>query len=351
MSSYDVVVVGAGPAGAIVAEAVSKSGYRVLVLEEHGEVGRPVQCTGLVSRRLGVPEGLVLNEVGVARFFSGGHHFEVRSREGMLVIDREGYDRELVGRAVRAGAELRLAESFVDFEGTTVRTSGGRYETKLLVGADGPNSDVARACGLELPKGVLLGAQYAVEGEFERGAVELWFGSRSSSGAFAWVVPVSGRVARVGLFTRDRPLPRLEAFLRARFGRRPRVLERAVDSISYGLIRSSVRRRVLLVGDAASQVKPFSLGGLVYGKIGAEAAGRACVRVLEREDFSEEALRREYEVVWKGALGAPIARGMLLRTLFGLVEDVPPLFSLARALGLGRLASSIDVDLLPKRRI
>ena len=75
MSMYDVIVIGAGPAGCRTAELISSKGYSVLVIEEHKSIGRPVQCAGLVSWRLKellprMPKDIVINSVSRAKFSS-----------------------------------------------------------------------------------------------------------------------------------------------------------------------------------------------------------------------------------------------------------------------------------------
>ena len=75
----DVVIIGAGPAGCRTAEKVAEKGYEVLVLEEHSKIGEPVQCTGLVSKKIGrIPREIILNKVKRAKFFSSQEFFEIK---------------------------------------------------------------------------------------------------------------------------------------------------------------------------------------------------------------------------------------------------------------------------------
>jgi digeranylgeranylglycerophospholipid reductase len=102
--------------------------------------------------------------------------------------------------------------------------------------------------------------------------------------------------------------------------------------IKFGLIKKSVAERVLLVGDAAMQVKPFSGGGIIYSLIASELASLAILKSLAKNDFSEEFLKKSYEEEWKRKLTSPMIKGLMLRKLF---------------YGLGNFSISFWFSLLP----
>lgn len=344
----DVLIIGAGPAGCKTAEIVAKAGYDVLILEEHPEVGKPVQCTGLVSEKIGrLPEESIVNKIKKARFYSGGNFFEVESKKPAYVIDREKFDKNLAERAQEAGAKFRFKTRFLDFKSGTAVTSGESYRTKILVGADGPNSMVAKKSGIKLPDNILFASQVHVKSEFESDTVELWFGSDIAPGLFAWVVPESSSEARVGLMTTENPNVFLEKFIKKRFGR-IETTDRSGDTIRYGLIKKSVADSVLLVGDAASQVKPFSAGGLVYGQIAAGYAGEACLKSLEQNNFSKSFLSNNYDKKWKKELAGPIRKGIFMKKIFSKIQDRPFSFNLIKNLRITKLSSIMDMDFLGK---
>jgi geranylgeranyl reductase family protein len=345
---YDIIVVGAGPAGCRTAELIAKKGYEVLVFEEHSQIGKPVQCTGLVSRRIGkLPKEIVINKIKKARFYSGKEYFEAKSKHFVNVIDREGYDKYLAKRAKAKGVKFKLGTRFLDFKNDIVKINRGVYETKILVGADGPNSSVAKSVGLKLTNNILFAMQSTVEGNFESDTVELHFGSKASPGLFAWVVPENEETARVGLMVDRNPNKYFEKFLTKRIGKVKRK-NAFGDIIRYGLIACSASERVLLVGDAACQIKPFSAGGIVYGQIGAKYAAEACIKALETNDFSKNFLLNNYDKKWKKELEGPIKKGLLFKKIFSKISDSHYSFSLVKKLGISKLSSFFDMDFLGK---
>jgi geranylgeranyl reductase family protein len=344
----DALIVGTGPAGCKTAEIVAKDGFDVLVLEEHSEVGKPVQCTGLVSEKIGkLNEEIIVNRIKKARFCSGNEFFEVESKNPVYVIDREKFDKHLAEKAEDAGAKFNFNTRFIDFKDGKVIAKNGNYQTKILVGADGPDSSVAKKCGIELPENILFATQVCVEAEFDPDTVELWFGNDVAPGLFAWVVPENSSKARIGLITNKNPSVYLEKFLKRRCGR-IEIENRIGDMVRYGLIKKSVAEQVLLVGDAACQIKPFSAGGIVYGQVGAGYAGEACVKSLKENNFSKKFLSKNYDEKWKKELEGPIKKGLLFKGIFSKIGSSPFSFKLIKSLGLVKLSNFLDIDFLGK---
>ncbi|MEM2940781.1 MAG: NAD(P)/FAD-dependent oxidoreductase [Thermoproteota archaeon] len=344
----DSLIVGGGPSGLLTGSTISKNGFRTVVLEEHSEVGSPEQCTGLVSWRIGeVPQHLVLNTVKTARFCFRGKSFEVSSKRRMLVIDRKGYDKHLAEKAVEEGVEIRLGERVVRLKGGSIVTSmGNHYSGRILVGADGPNSIVARLTGLKQPKNLLFGLQCVANGVFEQDIVELMFDPEFSKDAFAWIVPLSRSKARIGLLTQGDPLPRIRLLLR-KLNMDAEKTKFVGDSIRFGIMDKTVADNVILVGDAACQVKPFSLGGLVYSRVCSKIAGDACVAALKENVFNESFLAEKYDLRWRTAIEAALRKGLRVRKIFSVMKRMPVLFTLIRGLGLDLLASRfLDPDFL-----
>ncbi|MCX7999716.1 MAG: NAD(P)/FAD-dependent oxidoreductase [Nitrososphaerota archaeon] len=343
----DVLIIGGGPSGLLTGSLISKRGFKTIILEEHGEIGKPEQCTGLVSWRIGkIPEEIVLNTIETARFCFKKYYFEVSSPRRMLVINRMGYDKYLAENAVENMVEIRTGERAVGLKnGRIITNRENSYYGKILVGADGPNSITARLFGLKQPKNLFFALQCVAKGFFEKDVVELRFEPEFSKNGFAWVVPLSANRARVGLATRDNPSPRLATLLK-KLGLEA-VDKPMGDSIRFGLMNKTVVLNTILVGDAACQVKPFSFGGLVYGRICSEIAGEACVKALEEDFLEEDFLIRIYESMWKKKIGKSLKKGLWMRRFFNFIRIVPFSFRLIDIMGLNNLAEkTLDPDFL-----
>jgi len=335
----DVAVVGAGPAGLEVAARLAPD-YRVVVIEEHREIGRPVQCSGLVTERVlertGYQETLArISAVTVHP--PGAAPLTLRSsRLKAVVFDRAAFDRFCGERAARAGAVLQLCRRFVEARWTDkavelttedAEQQGKDRETlsaQLLIGADGIGGEVARSCGLKRPTEFLPAIQYEVTGlPLPSDAVQVYLGSKVAPGFFAWAVP-AGERARIGLCTDARAtVPALEyqhhLMAREEF-RGAQLLGINAGAIPIGLIPRTYADRTLLVGDAAGMAKPLSGGGIYTGLVSGACAAEAARAALEAHDLSARQLR-SYERRWKAEIGTELERAYRLRKAFRAMDD------------------------------
>jgi digeranylgeranylglycerophospholipid reductase len=350
---YDVIVVGAGPAGCKTAELAARAGLKVLLLEEHEEIGKPVQCTGIVSHRIiplsGLGRKIVVNTVYKARFYAKNSFLELTSPKPVYVIDRHKLDKLLAEKAAKVGVEIITNSRFICFEKDellTVKTSSGVYKAKMLVGADGPNSTVARAAGIEQPKDYLVGYQETVNADFSDNIVELWFGRDIAPDFFAWVVPENKEYARVGLAAKRSAVEYFKAFMKKRFSLAYKKKDVLAGIIRYGIIKTSVADNVLLVGDAASQVKPYSGGGIIYSLIAARYAAQACISAVESNKFDKNFLEEVYDKRWRKHLLPGIKRGLFLNRLIHAMPDSFFAISLNLLKPFTPLLNKLDMDLL-----
>ncbi len=154
---FDVVVIGAGPVGGFVAGAVAERGHRVALVEEHREVGEPVQCGGLVTPRVFdlVPgKETVVNAVHGAEIFApSGRHLRIDGGDTeAVVVDRAKFDQAIVKHALQRGAKSflgakALAGRYANGGIEVVIDKDGQQRTlaaKMLIGADGVQSVVAK---------------------------------------------------------------------------------------------------------------------------------------------------------------------------------------------------------------
>ncbi len=344
---YDVVVVGAGPAGSTAAHELARRGHRVLLTEEHPRVGFPVQCAGLVSQRvleLAGTREMVLHEVRGATVWSPAlRPLQVKAPDTRAyVISRSRLDFLLAERASRAGAEVRTGWKFLGLEGPVSATlplalrfqtlpegEVRRVEARCVVGADGVTSAVARAFRLRRPIEIL--PAYEVEMPFPDGdpdEVEIYLGRHVAPGLFGWWIADGGGMARVGLAVqaiRGRSAREYFDALRGQMARRwghplPDPVEILVAGIPVGDVPRTSGTRVLLVGDAAAQVKPVSGGGIFTGMRCAQRAAEVLHEALAQDDLGGDRLAA-YDAAWRSDLGEEFRRAHYLRRVFLRLGD------------------------------
>ena len=327
------LVVGAGPTGCHAAKSIAERGFRVTIVEEHAEVGQPIQCAGVVGisgmRELGMElDDLVLAELKRAIFHPpSGEPIELsRGKVEAQVIDRGAFDRKLAEGAIEAGATLftRTKCSDLSFRKNEVRVDlkgkhAGELRAKLVIGADGPTSMVARRAGLMGKRTYVRCAQVEARADVEPDTVELYFG-KVAPGFFAWLVP-AGERCRIGLGVTENPKRKLSIFLDRLKSERlvSKPTHPFVDLVPASPPGKIYSDRVLLVGDAACQVKPLTGGGIYTGLACARIAAEVAVEALKTELTAEKLRTYEREVQKK--FGLEFELGMRARNFYQRLSD------------------------------
>ncbi len=340
--NYDVLVIGGGPAGCRTAGLIAKKGYKVLVAEEHRNIGEPVQCAGLVSpRTLKTAEmscdNLVLNKIHGAYVHSpGGQMLAIRGKETYaLVIDRSAFDRGLCNAARQSGAEILtgVRAGVRDYSPESVRIILKTEDwektaaASLLVGADGPNSGVARSINAARSKDIV--SMYAAEVELkcqETDMVHIFLGEDVAAGWFGWLIPVDGKRARVGTGVSMGRNSRPQICFKRMAQDYPdifkgmRVIRSTGGIVPIGFPARIYGERTMLVGDAACHTKPLSGGGLFLGLTGAGICSKVAAEVLQKRRFGSEQLAR-YQFLWEKEMADEIQTALSHRKIFLNMKD------------------------------
>ncbi|RUM32028.1 MAG: geranylgeranyl reductase, partial [Aquifex sp.] len=289
MERFDVVVVGAGPAGSSAARFLSEKGLKVLILEKE-KLPRFKLCGGALSSRFSryLPEdfkGRVLNTINRGYLGFRGKGYKVKEKkEVAYIIDRADFDHYLALKAVEKGAELREETELLDFwedKGKIILdTTRGKISCDFLVGADGFHSRVSKILGFKKEK-YYRSVEFLADGEmdFESVIIELGVVSRG----YLWVFP-KGDNLNIGVASTEREnlLRVLEDYIKnqkaikVKKTYRPRSWFIPIAE-GYGELHTG-RGRVLLVGDAGNFVDPLLGEGIYYGYLSGLLAGESIIQ-------------------------------------------------------------------------
>jgi geranylgeranyl reductase family protein len=376
----EIAVIGAGPAGLIAAREASLRGAEVFVFEEHNEIGLPCHCAGLLSIKglhsIGVPPygAFVQNKIRGARFFSPSNlSFTIEGKKDFAyVVNRHMLDCFLAEQALKNGSRIKLNSQVqsVKLDGGWILNVNGRnyLRAKLLIDAEGALPKILKATSLKVldKDNFLNGLQVDISGvKVDPVLVEVHLGRGIAPGFFAWIIPLNDEEARVGLACKNTNLKNLLfKFIRKRFGDYERVSMHSFYSgfiITCGPIEKTYSDRLLVVGDAAGQVKPISGGGVIFGGICASIAGRVASEAVKR-NMLEEKFLKAYEDEWRARLGREFKIALLARKILNRLSDrdIDKIFSIVLKEGIQHdISAEGDMDfqgmsilkIMRKRRI
>jgi digeranylgeranylglycerophospholipid reductase len=326
-NEYDIIVVGAGPAGSIAARFAVEQGVSVLMLEKDRDVGYPVRCGEAVSRA-GVEEFIEPDErwirAHITKFaFIAPDETEVSlefdSEQEGYVLERRIFDYELAKSAVNMGAKI-ITRAYVNgllFEGDKV--SGVKYEhqgeqkeikAKIVIAADGVESRVGRWAGLTTHinfRDMECCAQItASEIPVDQDTLYFYFGKDVAPQGYFWVFPKGENIANIGLgvsglIGRKRSAQSfLDSFMKKHYPDASVLTTIAGGVPSAITLKQIAAPGIALVGDAARQVNPLSGGGIASGMIGGSIAGRIAGEAVNMNNLDHILT---YEKTWHDRLG------------------------------------------------
>jgi len=349
---YDVLVIGAGPAGSIAARTAAEKGLDVLLIEKRQEIGDPVRCAEGVNKEylkkhmeidkrwicadlkasfIYAPDG---TRIEMAQEISGG--------EVGYVLERKVFDRALAEQAASAGAEVRVKTRATDLiiedgfvRGARLMHLGKVYDVRagIVIGADGVESKVGRWAGIDTslkPIDIETCTQYLIAGaDIDQDHCEFYIGNEIAPGGYVWIFPKGEGKANVGIGIlgsktgkfKPRPVDYLNSFLEKKFPN-ARIVEMVFGGVPVsGSIEKTSANGLMLIGDAARQSDPITGGGILNAMDAGKLAGEAAYTAISEGDVSLQKLEEVYEKPWRATIGHEIDMSLIVKNCFINLSD------------------------------
>lgn len=315
---YDLLVIGAGPAGTTAARAAARKGLKVLVIDKRKAIGEPVQCAGYVPRfirrEVSFDKACIIQAVDKMRtYLPAGDQVEIEAPG--YILDRRMFDRDLAFAAAEAGADIYLGTVALSHQGESVLAKRGEEEleisARVIIGADGPTSTVGQWIN-QVNSEFISAVQVEVPLNEKIDWTEVYF-NIEYTGGYGWLFP-RGRRANVGIGINTRSGGRPMDALRSLLGRleaegriemdKELCLTRGLIPINGYLDKTWVKN-MLLAGDAAGQVNTITGAGIFPAVSCGHMAGSIAARAIKRGRPNELG---KYQVQWHELFGASLRR-------------------------------------------
>ena len=343
IEKFDAIIIGASISGNYLAYLLSNFNLKIAVIEEHQEIGLPFQCAGIISKKLtqliDLPEDIKLNQVKVAKIFSpSGIFIKLSGEEQPYIIDRVALDK-LFYQRIKSNNKIKyyLEEKFITFKYITekrkksvlIETNKRKLKSKMLVGCDGPLSSVSKLMGIR--NKVIYATQIRIKANFYQNEAVMWFDPRWKE-LFGWVVPEGNNIYRIGLGSSKNIAKNFQIFLKKIGVDFNEKLDQQGGIIPYGIMNKSAFDNILLLGDAAGQVKATTGGGIVMLLTAAKYAAFCIKSCFKNNKFSKKYIKKLYEKPCKATIGKQLKVHFLIRTFFETLtdEDYDTLFQIVK---------------------
>ena len=307
-----IAIIGGGPSGLFAAELLASKNKRVILFEEHQEIGKPVQCTGLVTDTIfelvNIPSRVIKNRVNTAKIFSKNYSLILKLRTN-IVLERESFDRYMAERALKKGAKIRLNERVIKIKKLgqhyKIFTTKSNYIAKVVIGADGPLSLTAKDLGLYANKQFLKSKQ--VTAHFSNDNSISFFLYPNS---FGWIVPVNREMARIGVATIRNVNNMFDTLMQKVGLRENRIVKQSGGLIPmFNIFGRRSKHNAYLIGDAAGFVKATTGGGIIPGLI----SSKLCVEAIAK--------KKNYNLLWQKELGVELTLHKLVHRIMENMTD------------------------------
>jgi len=295
MESFDVIIVGAGPAGGLLGYYLARQCIRTLIIEKR-HLPRSKVCGGGLTRRsldiipFDISEVIEHYSYTVNMTVNNRCVFQHASSEPVIgMVMRNRFDHFLIQKAVRQGARVADTTTFRSASGNpgrlTIETSNGRFQTKLLVGADGVYGKTAREIGLSIHTRQMIGLEAEVFPYDKTGHDTLTSAATFDFGGipkgYGWMFPKTDHLS-MGVVSVQKKTKGMKKYLARHLEAKALQRHSTIQSlrgwaIPYGPPAGTTfeNEKGLLIGDAAGLTDPITGEGIFYALTAARFASEA----------------------------------------------------------------------------
>ncbi len=315
MHDYDIIVVGAGPAGLAAARSAAKGGTRTLLIEKNPEIGAVKPCAEGASQATFKTAGIspkpsiALHRTNAQVYAPNMKCVEINKMG--FSINKTMFLQEMALKAAEAGVMTNVGEPVQSVKSKDssmlVKTNRHTYESSVIIGADGYWSTVAKSLRVKERSEPIPCMQYKMVNcdlEFPDSA-RVYLGNEIAPRGYAWIFPRGDGVANVGIGVRGASaklhLDKFVKLLGKEFDRAQVIDCRGAVVPIGGLIKQNVLDGAILIGDAAGTVIPFTGAGIHSSIAAGIIAGEVAAGAVAEDDNSKKRLsefRSRYEKDW-----------------------------------------------------
>jgi len=357
-NEYDIVVVGAGPAGSLAAREAAKKGASVLVLDRRKELGAPVRCGEGLGAKYPEKFGIKLSQGAISAHINGARVIAPNLKDDIIiktpetkgyVLDRKVFDKDLAKDAARAGASVFSKAEVYDLIQEGGKVKGVRFyfdgkkrevRSKIVIAADGAESVMARLAGMRDATSTLYDTDYGIEYEManvrleENGKdysdlIELFFGREWAPRGYTWIFPKGKDVANIGVGIGGLEAPNAIHYLH-KFLADPRMKHRlgnaSIIATKGGAIpvcqpiKEFVKDGFMVTGTAAHQVDPIHGGGIGLAMNAGRIAGTVAAECALENKVDAASLDR-YKKMWYEEEWGKFGKRLTLRKVLEKMND------------------------------
>jgi geranylgeranyl reductase family protein len=339
----DICIVGASIAGNYLCYLLSNTNLNIVIIEEHIEVGFPLQCAGIVSQKLtkmiNFPKEIILNRVKVAKIVSpDGNSLKLSGNENPYIIDRVALDQYFYEQIrVKKNIKFLLGEKFKSFKRIKERdqnlliihTSHRSFKAKLLVGCDGPLSSVGKS--LYIKNRNLAATQIRVSADFDENEAVMYFNPLWKE-LFGWIVPEGKGIFRIGMACSHKLMRNFRDFLNKIEININQKIDQQAGLIPFGMMNKIAFNNILLLGDSGCQVKSTTGGGIINLLAAAKYAATCIKTCIKIGKYSKKVIKKYYENPCRLTIGRELKTHYLIRTVLERLDsnDFKNLFEIVK---------------------